>query len=777
MLRRKAEARSVERIRQLNKGMEVKLMSLQLRADQEARDSSALRETLHAEREAHRAEAAGLRGALARLEAQRQEQPAPSPAPSPQQEEERRRLQERTALELLTLTQEVQALKTEREELVREKEDLQRQVVEQQTSQEECVRQAVSQAGVSLRGEVEEERRKYQGLLREFTRLEQRYDNLRDMSLPSERSKGHRRTDSCQSLSMEPLSPVSAPFPGSPTFSPTSAPFPGSPTFSPTSAPFPGCPTFSPASPEESRRFSVTSQDWSSWSKDTPMDTLMENMGVAKDTAVKMRADDLGHAYDAVRVANKLLETQLRSQSEQQGAELKLPGQEASADGQELLEAREQECVRLKRELQELRHTVTLRTLLTHIAPPAAVPSPEGSCAPQAREGAVSGLLECRKRDEAKLMKLLITELRADSALSLPPGLPARVVFLCVRQADHAGDAPRTHALCGAAVAAMKTALKKHSKDADMTALWLKNACLLSDLLTQHCPRRDGQAGSIDAIPLTSDLSDLRRSLGDLCIQAYQQLIAITESRLQPIIVPAMLETETIPGLSASGLKPGGSRKRAGSDPRAAAGGGADAPSMAAVLRALAGLHSALFRQDLPPSLLGQAFHQLTHLLCAATLNSLLLRKDMCCWNRGLQIRYNVSLLEEWLRSRGLQAGGAVATLEPLIQAAQLLQVGKKTEADAHALVQACTALSSQQIVKILTLYTPHSELEERVTLNFIRSVQALLRGRSEGQPPHLLLDVKKVFPVTFLFLPPPALHEDRLAIPESLKISFLRRV
>ena len=31
----------------------------------------------------------------------------------------------------------------------------------------------------------------------------------------------------------------------------------------------------------------------------------MENMGVAKDTAVKMRADDLGHAYDAVRVANK----------------------------------------------------------------------------------------------------------------------------------------------------------------------------------------------------------------------------------------------------------------------------------------------------------------------------------------------------------------------------------------------------------------------------------------------------------------------------------------
>lgn len=61
-------------------------------------------------------------------------------------------------------------------------------------------------------------------------------------------------------------------------------------------------------------------------------------------------------------------------------------------------------------------------------------------------------------------------------------------------------------------------------------------------------------------------------------------------------------------------------------------------------------------------------------------------------------LSYNVSLLEEWLRSRGVQAGGAVATLEPLIQAVQLLQAGKKTEADARALVQTCTALSSQQV-------------------------------------------------------------------------------
>lgn len=40
LLRLKTEARSVERYRELNKGMEVKLMQLQLKADQEVGESN-----------------------------------------------------------------------------------------------------------------------------------------------------------------------------------------------------------------------------------------------------------------------------------------------------------------------------------------------------------------------------------------------------------------------------------------------------------------------------------------------------------------------------------------------------------------------------------------------------------------------------------------------------------------------------------------------------------------------------------------------------------------
>ncbi|PWA20938.1 hypothetical protein CCH79_00007291 [Gambusia affinis] len=462
----------------------------------------------------------------------------------------------------------------------------------------------------------------------------------------------------------------------------------------------------------------------------------MEKTDVAKDPAVKKKGEDLEYAYDAVRVANKFLESQLQKQQ----AEWK----------DELEDLRNQ----LSQKICSGSSPAKKRFSFTFIS--LSAPTTETLCAARPKPAAVAGLLECRKRDETKLLKNLITDLRSEGALALPPGLPASVIFLCVRQADSSGDQARARSLCSAALVAMKAALKKQTSDLDMTALWLKNS-LDSDEL----------------VSMTTDLSDLTRSLSDLCIQAYQQLLSITETQLQKLIVPALLESETIAGLSGSAAKLVVSRKRAGSDPRPL---GADAPTMALVLRQLGALHTALSRQALPQSLAEQAFRQMTYLICASALNNLLLRKDMCCCSRGMQIRYNLSVLEEWLRSRGLAAGGAVATLEPLIQAAQLLQVGKKTDADAQAIVLTCTALSSKQIMKILTLYTPHSDLDEKVSLNFIRTVQELVKGRSDSQPPQLLMDVRRAFPVTVPYSPTPALSADDLVIPDSLKISFLRR-
>ncbi|XP_061743769.1 unconventional myosin-Vb-like [Nerophis ophidion] len=678
LLKLKTEARSVEKYQELNKGMEVKLMQLQIKADQEARESAALKECLRAEREAAAIELSTLKATIQKLEEHQKHLIVPPVSTiSEEAEQEMKRADKKAAQELLQLTQEVEALQREKISLSTERERLTACLLQQEEAQEALVRQAVSQATEAMRVQLDEERRKHQGLLREFTRLEQRYDNLREMSQLTQDMKGYRRTDSTQSL--EPLSPQSL---TPPSFSPSTSTFP---------------------SPEEVRRVSVTSPT-------TEAEVSMQSL----------------------------------------------------ASPMVLLEARELECVRLRKELNDLRNTVPLRRLLTQVFP-SAFPTENSSSSNQHKAAPTTGLLECRRRDENKLMKNLITDIRTDIAMSLPPGLPASVVFLCVRQADCRGDQTSAYSLCRVAVTAMKTALRKHTNDLSMTALWLKNISLLHDLLSQHAPKQLTTHPE-EVVPLTFNLSDSLHALSELRILAYQQLISITETRLQNITSAALLEGEDIPG----------SRKRASSDPRTAR---ADAPTVASVLRELGVLHVAMSHQALRPQLLERAFQQLTYFISASAFNSLLLRKDVCCCSRAILIRLNVSQLEEWLRSRGLLTEGAVAAMEPLIQAVQLLQVGKKSEKDAQTLVQTCTALSSQQIVKILSNYSPHGDLDERVSLNFIRLVQGLFKDRADAQPRQHLLDVKRVFPVTFPDATPPAIRADKLVIPDSLKLSFLRRV
>ncbi|NXM85120.1 MYO5B protein, partial [Oenanthe oenanthe] len=169
-----------------------------------------------------------------------------------------------------------------------------------------------------------------------------------------------------------------------------------------------------------------------------------------------------------------------------------------------------------------------------------------------------------------------------------------------------------------------------------------------------------------------------------------------------------------------------------------------------------------------------QVFKQLFYMINAVTLNNILLRKDVCSWSTGMQLRFNISQLEEWLHGKNLQQSGAAKTLEPLIQAAQLLQLKKKTSEDADAICSLCTSLNTQQIVKILNLYTPVNEFEERVTVAFIRNIQKLLQERND--PPQLLLDFKHMFPVQFPYNPS-TITLDSIHLPASLKLDFLNKV
>uniref|UniRef100_A0AAR2K7L9 Myosin VAa n=1 Tax=Pygocentrus nattereri TaxID=42514 RepID=A0AAR2K7L9_PYGNA len=387
------------------------------------------------------------------------------------------------------------------------------------------------------------------------------------------------------------------------------------------------------------------------------------------------------------------------------------------------------------------------------------------------REKDFQGMLEYKKEDELKLVKNLILELKPRGvAVNLIPGLPAYILFMCLRHADYINDDQKVRSLLTSTINSIKKILKKRGDDFETVSFWLANTCRFLHCLKQYSgdeqfmkynsPKQNEHCLS------NFDLAEYRQVLSDLAIQIYQQLIKCMENILQPMIVSGMLEHETIQGVS--GVKPTGLRKRTSSI--------ADEGTytLDSIIRQLNSFHSIMCQHGTDPELIKQVVKQQFYIVGAVTLNNLLLRKDMCSWSKGMQIRYNVSQLEEWLRDKNLMVCGAKETLEPLIQAAQLLQVKKKTDEDAEAICSMCNALTTAQIVKVLNLYTPVNAFEERVSVTFIRTIQNRLRDRKES--PQLLLDTKIIYPVTFPFNPS-SLALETIQIPGSLNLAFLTRV
>ncbi|XP_077104330.1 unconventional myosin-Va isoform X3 [Siphateles boraxobius] len=387
------------------------------------------------------------------------------------------------------------------------------------------------------------------------------------------------------------------------------------------------------------------------------------------------------------------------------------------------------------------------------------------------REKDFQGMLEYKKEDELKLVKNLILELKPRGvAVNLIPGLPAYILFMCLRHADYVNDDQKVRSLLTSVINSIKKILKKRGDDFETVSFWLSNTCRFLHCLKQYSGdeqfMKHNSPKQNDHCLSNFDLAEYRQVLSDLAIQIYQQLIKSMESILQPMIVSGMLEHETIQGVS--GVKPTGLRKRTSSI--------ADEGTytLDSIIRQLNSFHSIMCQHGTDPELIKQVVKQQFYIIGAVTLNNLLLRKDMCSWSKGMQIRYNVSQLEEWLRDKNLMTCGAKETLEPLIQAAQLLQVKKKTDEDAEAICSMCNALSTAQIVKVLNLYTPVNAFEERVSVLFIRTIQTRLRDRKES--PQLLMDTKVIYPVTFPFNPS-SLALETIQIPGSLNLAFLTRV
>ncbi|CAG0912683.1 unnamed protein product [Notodromas monacha] len=399
------------------------------------------------------------------------------------------------------------------------------------------------------------------------------------------------------------------------------------------------------------------------------------------------------------------------------------------------------------------------------------------------------GMYAFESDDQPKIFKHLILDLRPQVAKRLLPGLPAYVIFMMIRHTDHVNDEVKFRDLMNAVINAIKKIVKKKHDDVEYCAMWLANLVRLMHNLKQYSGEKKFQSKNSEKQNSQSlchfDLVDYRSVLCDLALWAHTVLVRGLVDQITNLVIPAIMEHESIAGLPSSG--PPHARSRANSSAVSTPSGESlpgDGPidpqkALDYLTKRLDQFLQLMQSYGIDPEIVVGVFIQVYYYIGATSLNCLLMRKNVCHWSKGMQIRYNISVLEQWAREKKLDV---LEPLQPIIEAAQLLQA-RKTDEDVDTICTTYTKLSPLQIVQILKSYTPANDFEERVNPAFIKKVQAKLEDRhvkenmNKGGTAPLLMNTKSPsYAVKFPFNPSSICLED-IEIPDALGLNCLKKL
>jgi myosin-5 len=116
-------------------------------------------------------------------------------------------------------------------------------------------------------------------------------------------------------------------------------------------------------------------------------------------------------------------------------------------------------------------------------------------------------------------------------AVSLLPGLPAYILFMCIRHTDFTNDDEKVRSLLTATINTIKKVIKKRHEDLDTTVLWLSNTLRLLHNLKQYSGDKTFQAENThkqnEQCLHNFDLSEYRQVLSDIAVWIYQVYICI----------------------------------------------------------------------------------------------------------------------------------------------------------------------------------------------------------------------------------------------------------
>lgn len=358
-----------------------------------------------------------------------------------------------------------------------------------------------------------------------------------------------------------------------------------------------------------------------------------------------------------------------------------------------------------------------------------------------------------------RILDIVITHMTPQRSPTQKP-VPANMIFLSARYAHYHSSAELLERLLISAMDRINDVVERYQWDMTILAFWLSNATLLL-----HYLKKD--AGLVEAT------SEFQAHLAELINEIFILIVRDAERRLDKVLDVAMLDHEIIPGFEdiqfqnewkifkrkptvkeeplEKRFRPPSPKQRAKPAPR-------NVTSL---------LSSTLFVLDLydvHSVITSQIISQLIYWIGAELFNRIMSNRKYLARTKAMQIRMNISILEDWARTNNRQAehyeagemkssGETTADaarhhLAPVIQMLQWIQCFSSLASnDLEALVgtlQQLKRLTPQQLIHAASHY--RLEVGEKgltkSALKYLQAIQkeaALKRDRRRSRATSLV--------------------------------------
>ena len=357
-----------------------------------------------------------------------------------------------------------------------------------------------------------------------------------------------------------------------------------------------------------------------------------------------------------------------------------------------------------------------------------------------------------------RILDIVITHMTPQRSPSQKP-VPANMIFLSARYAHYHSSPDLLAKLLITAMDKINDVVEQHQWDMTILAFWISNATLLL-----HYLKKD--TGLVEAT------TEFQAQLAELVNEIFILIVRDAERRLDKVLDAAMLDHETIPGFEditfQNEWKIFKRKKEVKEEPlerryRPPSPKQRAKPSPRNVTSLLSSTLFVLDLYDIHSVITAQIVSQLLYWVGAELFNRIMSNRKYLARTKAMQIRMNISTLEDWARTNNRQpehyehgetkstgeptVDAARRHLAPVIQLLQWLQCFSSLGADdLEALVgtlQQLKALSAQQLIHAANHYRP--EVGEKglpkSAMKYLAAIQKEValrreRHRSKGASP-----------------------------------------